>query len=126
MLVFSVISFPVIYISAKILSLFYYNPRPFVSNSLIPLISHSPDNGFTSDHTLLASAIAAAIFYFDRKAGMLFFTLAIIIGIARIVAGVHHLVDILGSFAIVFIVSFLINRYLLPKVMNLKYIKGAE
>jgi undecaprenyl-diphosphatase len=120
LIIFSVICLPLIYLTAKILSLFYYNPRPFVSGGLIPLVSHNPDNGFTSDHTLLAGAISAVIFYFNRKTGMFLLALALLVGIARVMAGVHHLIDIAGSISIAFIVSFCAYRFLLPMISRSK------
>ena len=52
---------------ALILGHLYYNPRPFVVGNFTPLISHSVDNGFPSDHVLLASAIASILYFFSKK-----------------------------------------------------------
>jgi undecaprenyl-diphosphatase len=123
-IIFSLISLPAIYIVAKTLSIFYYNPRPFALSHSVPLIFHVPDNGFTSDHVLLSSAISAIIFYLNRKLGILLLMLAMLVGIARVLAGVHHPIDVIGSIVIAFSVSFLIYRNLLPKVMNLRCVKN--
>lgn len=105
-LIFAVVLLPLSYIIAKIISHFYFDPRPFVVGHFTPLIPHAPDNGFPSDHTLLASAIAAVIFRFDKKTGLLLFFLALVIGLARILAGVHHFTDIMGSILVVLVVYF--------------------
>ena len=99
--IFAVILFPLSYIIAKVAGHFFYDPRPFVIGNFTPLIGHAPDNGFPSDHTLLAAAVAFAIFHFNKKLGLFLFFLAVLIGLARVLAGVHHAVDIMGSFAIV-------------------------
>ncbi len=75
----------------------YYNPRPFVENNTIPLIPHSPDNGFPSNHALLAATISAILFLFSKKLSVYGWILTVLIGGARVYAQVHHTVDILGS-----------------------------
>jgi undecaprenyl-diphosphatase len=96
---------PISYVVAKILAHFYYDPRPFVVNHFMPLIAHAPDNGFPSDHTLFGAAIASVIFLFNKKMGIVLFILTLLIGLSRILAGVHHPVDILGSFVIAIVVA---------------------
>lgn len=123
-IIFSLISLPLIYLIAKISAIFYYNPRPFVLDNSISLIFHEANNGFPSSHTLLGSAISAVIFYFNQKIGVLLLTLSVLVGIARVLAGVHHLIDIIGSIVFAFSVLFLIYRNLLPKVINLRCVKN--
>jgi undecaprenyl-diphosphatase len=106
--IFAVILLPLSYIIAKIVSHFYFDPRPFVQGNFTPLIPHAPDNGFPSDHTLLGAAIAFAIFRFNKKLGFLLFYLTVLVGVARVLAGVHHAVDIAGSIAIVGAVYLLV------------------
>jgi membrane-associated phospholipid phosphatase len=44
------------------------------------------------------------------------FVLAFLVGLARILAGVHNFVDILGSIAIAFFMTYFVFEYILPKV----------
>ena len=88
---------------AKVASKLYYDPRPFVTGHFTPYFSHSNDNGFPSDHTLLASFLAFTVWRFSRKAGIALLIIAILIGLSRVVAGVHHLLDIAGSLAFAFL-----------------------
>ena len=81
----------------KLASHFYFDPRPFAVTGQTPLIAHAADNGFPSDHTLLAAGLAAAALYFNRRVALWLWIIAIIIGGARILALVHHPIDILGS-----------------------------
>lgn len=111
-LIFAMVLLPLSYVVAKIISRFYFDPRPFVVQNFAPLIPHAPDNGFPSDHTLLGAAIAAAIFRFNKKLGVVLLILALLVGIARVLAGVHHAADIGGSILIVLAVYFLILRAL--------------
>src|SRR4051812_25819173 len=68
-------------IIAKIAGAIYYDPQPFVVGNFIPLIEHSIDNGFPSDHTLFVAAISAVVWYFNRRAGLWLFLLAIVVGL---------------------------------------------
>ena len=76
------------------------DPRPFVAGHFTPLLPHGNDNGFPSDHTLLASFLGFAILRYRRGLGTAMLFVAACIGIARIAAGIHHLEDIIGSFII--------------------------
>lgn len=85
---------------------FYYDPRPFVVGHFTPLIPHGNDNGFPSDHTLLSAFLAFAVLHFSKKLGWSLLAVAAIIGLARVAAQVHHLVDIAGSFIITSVSCF--------------------
>lgn len=99
----SAIIAPLSYLIAKVSGVFYYDPRPFVMGHFVPLIAHAPDNGFPSDHTLLAAAIAMIIWFYNKRISYWFWGITFLIGIARIYVGIHHITDILGSIIIVII-----------------------
>ena len=120
MAVFATITLPLIYLTAKIASLFYYNPRPFVVGNFVPLIAHAPDNGFPSDHMLLSAAIAVVVYYYNKKVGVLLFVLAVLVGASRVLAGVHHVLDIAGSLVIASVVAFLVYKFVLPLALKNK------
>ncbi len=107
MLKLSLLTFPFSFLLGKLLSFLFYNPRPFVLEHIHPLIPHAPDNGFPSDHALLTMTIAAVVVTYNRKLGIFLFCLALAIGIARILANVHHLIDILGSICIAAVTTYL-------------------
>lgn len=99
-IIYAFSSFILIYLISLIMGLIIYNPRPFVVDNSQPLFPHLPDNGFPSQHTLLAAAIACVIFFFSKKLGLFLWTIAILIGIGRVLAGVHHPIDIFASIII--------------------------
>lgn len=109
---------PLIYIVSRVVAQFYYDPRPFVVGHFLPLIPHEPDNGFPSDHTLLGVAMAVVIYPFSKKISMISWTLAILAGTSRVLAGVHHLIDILGSAAIAILVGLIAYQLLIVKFKN--------
>lgn len=85
------------YALAKLGAHFWYDPRPFVAGNFTPLIPHAADNGFPSDHMLLGAAIASIIYARDRMWGLALWIVALIVGLARVFAGVHHVADLAGS-----------------------------
>ncbi len=105
------IALPLIYIAAEIAGLLYHNPRPFVLGNFQPLIPHKVDNGFPSHHTLLVSALSAAIFPFSRCLSFILWVLVLFVGISRVYVGVHHAIDIIASIAISIIIVSLVNFF---------------
>jgi len=102
---FALITLPLAYIIAKIAGHFYFDARPFVVGNFSPLIPHIADNGFPSDHTLLAAALAASAACFNRRFSTYLWIVAILIGISRVAAGIHHWRDIAGSLIIVLVAA---------------------
>lgn len=77
---------------------FVFEARPFISDGDTHLlIRHAADNGFPSDHTTLAFAVAGAILVWRRSLGLVCLVLATALGIARIYVGVHWPSDIIGG-----------------------------
>lgn len=84
----------------------FYNPRPFVSQNIEPLISHGPDNGFPSQHTVLAMTLTAVIYFYRRHLAVAAFILTLLVGSGRVWAHVHSWIDILGGLAVGTIVGY--------------------
>ena len=108
----TIISLPLAYMIARIAGHLYYNPRPCVVGHFTPLVAHVADNGFPSDHMLIAATIAMIVLYFNRRLGILLWIVALVIGTARVLAGVHHTADIIGSMVIA-TVSVIAGHYIL-------------
>ena len=99
-IIFTLITLPLAFIIAVTARHFYFNPRPFVVLGFEPLISHTPDNGFPSDHVLLLGTLASIMLFFNRKWSIPLWIITLLVGISRVYAGVHHVVDIGGSILI--------------------------
>ncbi len=95
------------YIPAKLGGLLIHDPRPFVVEHIQPLIHAATDNGFPSDHTLLSMVIALVVLRFNKKVGSLLVVLALLVGVARVLAHAHHVIDIVGSIVIAVIAIWL-------------------
>lgn len=100
---------------AKLVAHAWYDTRPFVVGHFQPLVAHAADNGFPSDHMLLGAAIASVVFVYNRTWGTVLGVIALVVGAARVLAGVHHVADILGSIVVavvaVAIVEYAIYRW---------------
>ena len=100
---------PLSYLFGLVAKHLYYDPRPFVVLHITPLFAHAADNGFPSDHALLMGALAAIVTVFDRRIGITLWVLAFLVGAARVLASVHHSIDILASFGIAISVTLVVK-----------------
>ena len=80
------------------------HPRPDLSNALIV-----PDSfySFPSGHATFMFALAMSMYGVDKKAGKYIFIMALIAGIARVLAGVHFWYDIVGGFIVGAVISYI-------------------
>lgn len=121
MAVLGAVSLPFTYVIAKIAGLFYYDPRPFVESGIAPMIPHAADNGFPSDHTLICAGLAAMLYSFNKKAGILAWIITLMVGFFRVFAGLHHLIDVLGSIIIAIIATLIVKKYFMSGMLLKKY-----
>lgn len=83
--------------------------RPALLNiDLRPLMQLS-DYGFPSSHAAFYAALAVGLFFMNRRAGVFAGLLALVIGEARILAGVHTPLDILGGIILGTLVAVLVD-----------------
>lgn len=111
-LLFAILALPLAYIIAKVGGFLYNDPRPFVVGHFIPLVAHSPDNGFPSDHTLLTAAISSVLYPSNRKIGAVLWVLTLAVGASRVAAGIHHPIDIVGSMLIAIVAAYAVHLFL--------------
>lgn len=76
-------------------------PRPFVQNHVNLLFNYNPlELSFPSGHAAFYFAIATVVYFYNKKAGILFFVASFLITIARVFSGIHWPSDILVGAAI--------------------------
>src|SRR3989338_1405920 len=92
------------FIFTEIIRYFHDKPRPFEIDGSIPLILHEVGKSFPSGPAAFFFAIAATLFIYNRRCGIVFFVGAILMGIGRALAHIHWPIDILGG-AVIGIVS---------------------
>lgn len=83
---------------AKIGGALYYDPRPFAAHHFTPILSHAADNGFPSDHTLLAFTCVFLLFsQLSITETILAGLAAMLVAFSRVRIGLHSPLDIAGS-----------------------------
>ncbi|HEX5496783.1 MAG TPA: phosphatase PAP2 family protein [Mycobacteriales bacterium] len=69
--------------------------RPFVAlPNVHPLLAHSRDPGFPSDHAVAVGAMAAGLWRYARRFGVVAAVLAVLMCFARVYDGVHWPADV--------------------------------
>lgn len=100
---------------ATVLKLFIHTQRPFLKLPDVVALFDKTGYAFPSGHATFFMAMAFAIYFEHKKAGYFFILCAILIGIARIAAGVHFPIDILGGFILGILTAYLV-RFLREKL----------
>ena len=89
-------------------------PRPFLRfpaevNALFPYGGY---DSFPSGHSTLFASLAASLVLIHKKIGVFFILPALLIGVTRIIAGVHFPIDVLVGWLLGSLVSYFTYRYL--------------
>jgi len=74
--------------------------RPFVVDHFTPLISHTADGSFPSDHLLVLGALAGGCLMASRPLAAVAAAMALLVAAARVFVGIHHPIDVLAGFVI--------------------------
>jgi len=69
--------------AAGLIGVFYYVPRPFVSEHFIPLVQHAPDASFPSDHLAALGALVGSTWLPDRRLAIATLAVAAAVAFAR-------------------------------------------
>lgn len=96
---------------------FWHRARPFVEQNFVPLIPHANSASFPSGHATLFFAVGTVLYLHNKKAGMIFLVGSVLIGVARVLAGVHWPSDVIGG-ALIGIFSGWFVFYLLKLKVN--------
>ncbi len=86
------------YFTAVILKLLFHTLRPFLALPNVSALFNENGFAFPSGHAAFFGALGLALFFTNKKASYVFMFFALLIGLARIIAGVHFPIDILGGF----------------------------
>ncbi len=97
------------WVLAHYLKILIESPRPFVVFPYIHSLISETDFSFPSGHATFYMGLAFGIFLSHKKAGYWFIFFAFLIGIARIMAGIHFPVDILGGFILGALIAYLVR-----------------
>lgn len=91
----------------------FLHPRPFVVlPDVVKLINITSFDSFPSGHATIFAALSIAMFIYNRRLGVIFMIATILIGLARIAAGIHYPLDILTGYIIGFVMAIISYRIL--------------
>lgn len=89
-------------------------PRPFVALDIPSIVQHAPTASFPSGHTVFVFVLAFTMFAVNRRWGWIFTAMASLVGVARVIGGVHWVSDIIVGVLVAGIGVALVYWILLP------------
>lgn len=87
-------------------------PRPFLQEGARLLITYLPDSTFPSNHTAVAFTLAMGVFFKKKRLGIWLLILASLIGLSRIIVGVHYPLDILAGILIGCVIAYSSHKFI--------------
>lgn len=94
-------------IIAKIIRKILKAKRPFEKMNIKSLVYHKGGGSMPSNHSASAMVLALALSYITPHLFFVYFCLALITGISRIMAGLHYPIDVFFGFLLGFCVGIL-------------------
>jgi membrane-associated phospholipid phosphatase len=88
-----------------------HRPRPYVAHPEIHALFSDASWSFPSGHATFFFALATWAYFFDKRLGVMLYAGATLVSLARVVAGVHYLSDVVAGALLGVGVAWLV-RYL--------------
>ena len=81
----------------ELIRLFWSRVRPFIENNVNLLIERTSEPSFPSGHAAFYFGLSTIVYFYNKKAGTIFFIASFLISISRVFVGIHWPSDILGG-----------------------------
>jgi undecaprenyl-diphosphatase len=94
---------------ATVVKILVHTDRPFVMLSNANSLFYESGYAFPSGHSATIAALSLSVFFINKRVGLVCMIAALLIGLARISAGVHFPIDILGGYALGSLVAYLLK-----------------
>ncbi len=109
--IYTIVSVGGAYIVVRILKELFKISRPFEGeNGIQSLFLHSGGDSFPSGHATAFAALATVIYFHNKKLGIIFWVIAILISLSRVIAGVHYPIDIAVGLLIGGLFGLMMNK----------------
>ena len=110
-LAMSMISFPMSWGISRMFKMLFNTSRPFESLDIEPLIGVAALAGaFPSGHTAMIATASFILWRFNRFYAIAGLVVAIVVGMSRVVAGVHWPIDIAGGIVLGVLLGWILGR----------------
>jgi undecaprenyl-diphosphatase len=109
------------WVIAQMLKSILPSVRPFLVNMELPLtFTLHFDNAFPSSHTAIAFGLATTLWLHNKKLGIVYLTLAILIAVGRVFANVHYILDVVVGGMIGTMIAVIVDKLHLFRLLKIK------
>jgi len=100
------------FIFSLVLKELFVVPRPYLTYGGYPSAGVDGFSSLPSTHSALAFSLATSVIFQQKILGVFLFGIAVLVGLGRVLAGVHYPADILVGMLIGVLVGVIINQAL--------------
>ncbi|MEV0154017.1 phosphatase PAP2 family protein [Micromonospora sp. NPDC050686] len=103
----------------------FHEPRPYTAHpGILVLATRSTDFSFPSDHSVMAGAAAAALWFVSRRLGLVTTVAALLMGFSRVYIAAHYPHDVLAGLAVGAAVAIIVVPLARPLATRLVDVVG--
>jgi undecaprenyl-diphosphatase len=111
---------------SEILKELFFAPRPWlIFEDTHLMFEHGGMDSFPSGHSTIYAALATSAFFFSKRLGIFVGVFAVLIGLSRVISGVHWPIDVLGGLLIGTLISYSYHK-LASEYFSLRNFKKSE
>ncbi len=99
-------------ILVELVRLFWERIRPHLAMTVTQLIEKSPEASFPSGHTAVLFSVAAYIYPINGKLAVLTGIIGLMVGISRVISGVHYVSDVLAGAVVGVLAGTIIRKFI--------------
>lgn len=106
-------------ILTEIIRFLFPRQRPFLQHEATQYVAKGNEPSFPSGHAAAMFAIAFAIYFYNKSLGKWLLLISLLVGIARVMVGIHFPSDILGGLVVGLFSAWVVDKLIAGKLDNL-------